>query len=244
MQNGVVEPMEYDMEMFIETCSYCVYPGSYGTHRKMPDMINIIIRAMGQGLGLTSNFVGGEKCNDGGPEIEFKFEEEYRSAFIKPNLFDSHLYTENVNLHKVFQSLNSKHKYGVKIDLESLCNSTRIQKLNGLLDKPDSIYFKTSKGNQVYIETGTSEDGKVNYLSKRYNMSKDSLMTPTIWNHGDILDIFDSSESWSTSPLGSYTLEVLETLGYKVNRYPDPDRSQLALYLQMKKYNGQYKFSH
>ncbi|KAJ9076557.1 hypothetical protein DSO57_1024975 [Entomophthora muscae] len=238
IQNGVSSSIGYDMEMFVKACDYCVYPGTYGEDKGSIDMVEIIIHEMGHGLGFISNLANSGLCGSGGPSIWYSFVENYSFAYIKESLFDAHLYTKEESLHEMFEKLHSTRRYRQPLEMQFVCSHETVHALKRLLATPDSIYFKTTKGSRVFVETNENvEVSRVSHTNwGKYYTTLDFLMVPFAFLHGHVLKEFTRPEDWRTAPFGKLTLEVFETLGYTVNLNPDPNRSQLAFYLQMKKH--------
>ncbi|KAJ9073174.1 hypothetical protein DSO57_1019223 [Entomophthora muscae] len=236
IQNGGSRSKAHDMEMFVKACNDCVYAGSYGEDEKSIDIINTISHEMGHGLGFTSKFAEGSMCDPDGISIRTSYTGKYILSYVPTSLFDTHLYTEDKPLHNMFQKLHSTRSYPQPPNTETDCSNKTLLMLNKLLATPNSIYFKTTKGSHVYVETSLKLGGdKTNHMdSGKYYTTLDFLMVPYGVYHGYNLKQFTRPEDWSTAPFGELTLEVFETLGYTVNLNPDPNRSQLALYLQMK----------
>ncbi|KAJ9068699.1 hypothetical protein DSO57_1026041 [Entomophthora muscae] len=226
------------MEMFVKACDDCVYPGSYGEDEKPIDMVEIIIHELSHGLGFDSKFASGGMCGSSGLSIRSSHTGKYILSYVPESLFDTHLYTGDKPLHNMFQKLHSTRSYNQPFNKETVCNNETALELKRLLVTPNSIYFKTTKGNRVYIETSRDLDGrKVSHIDwGKYNTTLDFLMVRYTPLYGLTLKKFTRPEDWSTAPFGELTLEVFETLGYTLNLNPDPNRSQLALYLQMKKH--------
>ncbi|KAJ9059538.1 hypothetical protein DSO57_1001080 [Entomophthora muscae] len=237
IQKGASRSKTHDAEMFVKACDNCVYPGSYGEDKQSIDIVDIIIHELSHGLGFTSNFASGSMCGPGGLIIWTGFAGGYPFKYIPESLFDTHLYTNETSLHAKLQELHSPPSSN-QLNTNDICSHTTVSELIRLLATPNSIYFKTTKGSHVYVETGPNVGGgRASHIdTKKYHMTQDSLMIPYATMHGHTLKNFTRPEDWSTAPLGKLTLEVFETLGYTVNLNPDPNRSQLALYLQMKKH--------
>ncbi|KAJ9061948.1 hypothetical protein DSO57_1015772 [Entomophthora muscae] len=62
-------------------------------------------------------------------------------------------------------------------------------------------------------------------------------MTPTSHYYSHVIKNKTLVQGWVTAPLGSNTIDILETLGYKKNPSPQREKSQLGFYEEMRNYN-------
>jgi hypothetical protein len=91
------------------------------------------------------------------------------------------------------------------------------QKLEKLLNTPDSLAIKLPSGNSLALETTTIKDKETLYSlyfnESKYLNTKDGLLTPKVTKSEARLPQ-GKAEDWPTYPFGPLLIETLEYMGY------------------------------
>ncbi|KAJ9082328.1 hypothetical protein DSO57_1005470 [Entomophthora muscae] len=122
---------------------------------------------------------------------------------------------------------------------EQIPKMPQIAKIKELLQTSRSIYFQTPTS-QIYVQTSSNPDEfneSLSHLSDLdYRFSLDHIIIPVAMPYAFMVRKKNMTQHWLTAPLGNCTLDILETLGYTKNPFPQRERSQLAFYEAMQKH--------
>ncbi|KAI0243994.1 hypothetical protein L0F63_004271, partial [Massospora cicadina] len=256
---------DFDMTVYLKLNHQTVFPNDYGSHKvdMVHDIMETIIHEIIHGLGITtelkvrftnSTFVGPAYIlNQIGTMVKVNFIKTLFDTYLYTDLNKKHGFDGSPRIDEIIRPMD--FNADLQYEPESLDKIPRMQQINQLsklsstqnstffflvLDGQNSTFFKTWKGTKVYVETNLPPPSLslLSHVDKlTYMFSKDYIMVHASIPYGYFLRDNSLDDDWVTAPIGEHTLEMLETLGYERNPNPMQERSQHALYQQMRSFN-------
>ncbi|KAJ9056062.1 hypothetical protein DSO57_1036918 [Entomophthora muscae] len=220
------------------------FPDEYSSKQRFNEntLIDTICHEILHGMGMVTTFT-----------IEKGFLSNFNYTTYNDNLvnftvllnsFEKHIYTSNaISIGKWVDEMNKENtKFNIPSPIRALYteeHSKSAQSIVNYAQKPNGLYFQTWNKKKVYLETGLPflSDVSIAHISSKYNTTTDRLITRRSMNGQGIHDI--SKKGWKTSPFGKRTLQILKTMGYKLNPSPKYEKS-LAYFNDKKKNSTNY----
>ncbi|KAJ9061157.1 hypothetical protein DSO57_1023286 [Entomophthora muscae] len=147
------------------------------------------------------------------------------------NIFMDNVYSSNnEKLTKLIYEMNTQNQIPLAKDKHETpqllsFHQLKIAQLGKLVTTPKELHFKTIHGNNVLLYTGWSYNpgASISHLDASYIGTQEMLMTSSGHHRTGVHNA--ESNCWNTSPFGPLTLEIMETLGYKLNPNPSFENS-------------------
>ncbi|KAJ9078694.1 hypothetical protein DSO57_1003965 [Entomophthora muscae] len=236
-QRGVFNkhPRLDDIKMYINPATNFYFPSMFGKKQTSRQIgaIDVIGHELIHGMGFAS-FIDKEADNSNlSPAIGVK--ESRKDGYVEMDfsvgVFDKFMYTEeDESIAQLIKKMNQENQVLRKYVDRSITLAPRhlktMKKIETYATKPMGLYFKLGT-EKVYLETRSNTFGheaSLSHLDSSYRTTDDMLMTRTSRvGHG--VHERASNPSWPTSPFGSRTLGILETIGYRLNKNPSFEKS-------------------
>lgn len=213
--------------MYIGTVNL-VEPGQVQPNSDQVDITDLLVHELAHGLGIFSRLYR-NNTDYMGPKPILSSSGNQAKAKFEISLFDSFLHSNTSSIRDLLRpvtkaSQTSPDLTKVRQNVHGLPAIKQIQKL---MTEDKSIHFKT-KQSTVYLHTAPFRAGSsLSHLHRDYVGTQNFLMA--IKENKFVTSAEVADEAWNTAPVGSFMVEILETLGYKANLHPRRENSQLAL---------------
>ncbi|KAJ9082339.1 hypothetical protein DSO57_1005481 [Entomophthora muscae] len=232
---------DFDMTLSIQPSDDILMPVDYGSGKnQVYDATEVIVHEILHGMGMVS-FV----CSDIagrveyiGPIYHYKNKKNFKSIYFAKGIFDMYLHSKGESIQNIIQSMSKNVSYRqADAYVKDIPQMPQLKEIIDFRVGRNPVYFLTTSNKKVYIQANKDET-LLNHLSDvDYGLSIDHLMTPILQFYSQVIQNEMLVQDWVTAPLGNNTIDILETFGYKKNPSPQREKSQLALYEEMCKYN-------
>ncbi|KAJ9061939.1 hypothetical protein DSO57_1015763 [Entomophthora muscae] len=222
---------DFDMTISIRTTNKLIMPIDYGSDKyQVYDATEIIVHEILHGMGISSSatYIRKEGVKYIGPRYFPENKNGLRTIYFGNGIYDKYLYSDGESMHDIVQSMTVKNISYRQANayIQNIPKLPQLKKIEAFHAGNNPVYFKTKYNKTVKIQNNVD-----------YGNSLDYLMTRISSEYSDIIQKKTLVQDWLTAPLGNNTIDILETLGYKKNPSPQREKSQLALYEEMRKYN-------
>lgn len=225
------------MLMHLSATHKFTYPDMYGTARAgEADVVEVILHELIHGLGFESFlFPEKDQYTDyvGLHHYPHRYGRQIWLSFTK-TLFDTFVHPTDPARQIPPSGAYDLNGLDYWDFLGNLSTMPRFNDLPYLVATKGSVYFNTTRGTRVPLNTALTSDsayGVFSHIDATGSSYRNDLMAPVEQEYGRH---FAVSAGWKTSPIGDTVLEMLETLGYTRNPNPSWNRSQNALFQAMK----------
>ncbi|KAJ9061275.1 hypothetical protein DSO57_1022189 [Entomophthora muscae] len=232
---------DFDMTIGILPQDILTMPVDYGSHKSnsIYDVIEVIVHELLHGMGIIS-YVNSftEEGSYRGPGYNIESKNGIYSIYFAKGIFDKYLYSGGNYMHDIVQSMSKNLPYiKAKVYIENIPRLSQLKQIGDFITGESYVYFITASNKAVYIKENETVTSLGHLSNMAYHISLDHIMTPSSIPYAYVILNHSLVQDWVTAPLGNNTIDILETLGYQKNRFPRRERSQLALYEEMRKYN-------
>ncbi|KAJ9070228.1 hypothetical protein DSO57_1010501 [Entomophthora muscae] len=240
-QNGTRDN-DFDMTISIQPKDIIGMSVDYGGDKldDKIDVLEVIVHELLHGMGMFSyvnrEFTGYLRYK--GPEYSIKYENDIGIINFVEGIYDKYLYSGEKSMHDIIQSMSKNVSYmEANAYVHDIPKMPELNQIQDFYTGTSPLYFKTKYNKTVKIQKSKSGNSLGHLSNVDYGNSLDYLMTHLASRYSYFIKNETLVQGWVTAPLGSDTIDILETLGYDKNSFPQRGKSQLALYEEMRKYN-------
>ncbi|KAJ9061942.1 hypothetical protein DSO57_1015766 [Entomophthora muscae] len=233
---------DFDMTISIRTTNKLIMPIDYGSDKyQVYDATEIIVHEILHGMGISSSatYIRKEGVKYIGPRYFPENKNGLRTIYFGNGIYDKYLYSDGESMHDIVQSMTVKNISYRQANayIQNIPKLPQLKKIEAFHAGNNPVYFKTKYNKTVRIQTSKTKFFLDHLSSENFRHSLDHIMTPYSKYYPHVIQYKTLVQGWKTAPLGNNTIDILETLGYEKNPFPQRKKSQLALYEEMQKYS-------